>query len=314
MSSSARPLARASRFLFGTLLLAILVQPCRLPAQFSLTPAWQILPGDRSYLGTGGKQRGLAYNPSNDHLLLVDRYDSIMADIYVLDAATGTGLHKLDTSAISNAPGYFKLNMIDVADDGAIYSANLVILESQVHTNTVIHRWANDNPDTPSTIGYSGFELYAEAGRIGDTLSVRGAGTNAQIIMGTQTTNKVVVFTTTNGTVFTPKVITVSNVFGSFTHRGIAFGHGNTFWAKNAFRQFYYVGFDLESRAGHVLATTGGIFWVSGVRPDRHCRGRAKRSSRRDQCLRLSLYITAILQYRYDAGSSGRDPPGFRHD
>ena len=235
---------------------------------------WQLSPGDRPYLTTNDAQRGLTYNPVNDHLLVVNRLGNSAADIHVLDANTGVDLHQLDTTAVSSAPGFFKLNMIGAADDGVIYSANVTIEASTVHTNTVIHRWANDSPNTPSTMAYGGFDdLYSQAGRLGDTLDVRGAGADTQILMGSQQRSVVVVFTTSDGLTFTPTVMPVTGVPVNFSHRGIAFGPGNTVWAKNAFGHFFLIEFDLESQSTrrlqtHFVSANSPEFFLTGISVD----------------------------------------------
>ncbi len=82
-----------------------------------------IAPGDRSYLTTDDKQRGLAYNPTTGHLLLVNRSGGLSVNI--LDGSTGDDLVALDLGTGVIAGGTFDGDMIGVGTDGAIYMANL---------------------------------------------------------------------------------------------------------------------------------------------------------------------------------------------
>ena len=85
-----------------------------------------ILPGDYYWLtattGTGqgeNLQRGMAYNPYNNHLYIPHRTSSpVLEGIHILSADTGSEVFPgLDISAITNG-GTFVLLKIGVAEDG----------------------------------------------------------------------------------------------------------------------------------------------------------------------------------------------------
>ena len=82
--------------------------------------------------------------------------------------------------------------------------------------------------------------------RWGDTMAARGSGVNTQILLGSRGTN-VALLTTPNGTDFTATLIPVAGVPSSFAGYGIAFGAGNTFWAKNYLGDLFEISFDPDA-------------------------------------------------------------------
>src|SRR6185369_12480340 len=92
-----------------------------------MTNIWNLAPGDRTYLGTGSTERGLAYNPATTNVLLVSRQPS--ERVIVLDAQTGAEKASLDVTGIpTSTPGVsLGLNMIGAGDDGAVYAAGLTV-------------------------------------------------------------------------------------------------------------------------------------------------------------------------------------------
>src|SRR6185503_19994369 len=110
--------------------------------------------------------------------------------------------------------------------------------------------------DAP-VVAYSGYisnNIGTSGERIGQTMDVRGSGTNTQIILGTSSVNgtgtNVFLFTTAVGTNFTPCRVSFTNVItASHFNDGIAFGPGNTFFAKQVNRPFLYVAYDATALA-----------------------------------------------------------------
>ena len=224
-----------------------------------LSLLWSLSPGDRPYITSDNTQRGLAYNPASGNVALVSRVMSDR-DIYVLDGDTGADLHRLRNTDASGANlitgGTYALNMIGAADDGALYACNLTT--SGTSAGLKIYRWANDSPDTVPTVAYQDPDGGAPVGigRLGDTIDVRGAGTSTQILLSARDQNQVAIFTTQNGTVFTPTVVTVDANPGDFG-LGIAFGEGDTFWGKSSGgeppRPLRHVSFDLAAGSGTTI-------------------------------------------------------------
>ena len=213
-----------------------------------LLPLWTLAPGDRPYLTTGNAERGLSYNPANGNLLLVGRSGS--PTVYVLDAATGADLHALDNGSGVVSGGIYDMNLIGVADDGAVYVGNLTLDGSS--DDLKIYRWANDNPGTPPTVAYAG-NVDGSGNRWGDTLDVRGAGMATQILLGSRSGTTAVVLTTANGATFTVNPIAVSGGETGMFGLGIAFGAGDTFWGKATGLPLRQIAFNLGAGTGSVV-------------------------------------------------------------
>lgn len=149
-----------------------------------------ISPGLYNYLGNaldnttvnaGNLERGLAYNPVTGHLILVSRNNGSVPGIRILDGTTGVDLGQLDQGTGIVTGGNFATNMIGIADDGAIYVANLSTnLTSSPYK---VYRWANESA-TP-TVAFSGNPGSLLSGaRIGDTFDVIGSGANTRLVAG----------------------------------------------------------------------------------------------------------------------------------
>lgn len=139
-----------------------------------------IAPGERTYLpGTpDNNQRGLAYNPVTNHLLVVNRTGGLSVNI--LDATTGADVGTLNVTGVGGAgTGLFAGNMIGVADDGAIYMGNLTTAAG-TNGNFRVYRWA-DEASAP-TVAFDAAPL--PGARIGDSLDVFGSGANTLIAAG----------------------------------------------------------------------------------------------------------------------------------
>src|SRR5439155_97091 len=160
------------------------------------TQIWHLSPGDRPYLTSDNNQRGLAYNPATTNLVMVSR--SISNAIYVLDSKTGAHLRTLNTDPTIISGGFFALNMIGVADDGAVYACNLSLSENAL----TIYRWNDECTNSVPTIAYGPTDPVA--GRWGDTMAVRGSGNNTQILLAARDGGTYALFTTAdNGATFT---------------------------------------------------------------------------------------------------------------
>jgi uncharacterized lipoprotein YddW (UPF0748 family) len=219
------------------------------PVIIGTTLLWKLNQNDRPYFSTNHTERGLAYNSTTGNLLFIGR--SPTTNIYVLNGDTGADLHTLHlTTDITS--GTFPLLMIGVADDGVVYAANLTIANS---TPFRLYRWSNDSTSSVPTIAFSGDPGLGNNQRWGDTLDVRGSGTNTQVLLGSRLGNLVSILTTTNGSNFTANPITVSGVANGMFGLGIAFGRSNTFWGKTTNNPLYQVSFDLANGTGAVLRT-----------------------------------------------------------
>lgn len=212
----------------------------------ALTLKWQLPPGSKPWLNQDNSQRGLAYNPANGHVLVISRTEG--NKVYVLDGQTGEQLHTLNVDPSVVFGGTFAINMIGVADDGAVYVCNLTTDAGSSSFN--IYRWANDDPDTTPEAVYIG---NPGGGRWGDNFDVRGAGLNTQLIAAQRNGNGVAVFTTPDGYTFYPTFMTVEGASAGNFGLSIAFGPGSTFFGKSTGQILRQVEFNLEALSATII-------------------------------------------------------------
>jgi hypothetical protein len=231
------------------------------PAEVTLVPSvrsnraaelWTVKAGSRPYITTGNTERGMAYNSVSNHVLVVSRTGSV--DIHVLDGDTGADLWTMNAPSdivTGSNPGGFRLNMVDVADDGVVYAANLTTGASDTFPFT-IYRWDDDGTNSLPVVAFTG-GLNGE--RYGDNLTVRGSGVDTQIIAASRFGTAVTIFTTADGINFFPTTIDYLDAAPGNFGLGVAFGEGNTFWGKalGEATTLRHVDFDLGSGTGTIL-------------------------------------------------------------
>ena len=223
-------------------------------AENILTQIWQILPASSTnatwakWLTSGSTERGLAYNPKSGHVLIASRAAGAGTDgpgglgVGILDGINGAYLGKLNMGDISTAPnGTFKLNMVDVADDGVIYGANLTT------SGTVpfrIYRW-QDESAAPQLVYEQNPADVTGATRCGDSFVVRGSGAGTEILAsGNSAVTNVPIFTTVDGTNFTATSLRIKDLPSNSVRLGIAWGCGNDFYGATTATPLQYVGFN----------------------------------------------------------------------
>jgi hypothetical protein len=219
-----------------------------------LVKLWSKAVGDFPWLANDNNHRGLAYNPVSSNVVVISRSLGT-TNVYVLDGQTGAFKHQLRATDANDVNlvfgGYFPLNMIDVADDGAVYACDL----SLGGTDLIIYRWADDKPDTIPTLAYGPGD--PNLVRCGDAIAVRGAGRNTQILVSGRNGTKVAVLTSADGLTFTPTTIDTPGATDGNFGLSVAFGEGDTFWGKatgtNA--PLRHVAFNLASGVGTILHT-----------------------------------------------------------
>ncbi len=241
---------------FSPAVLALLL-PLAVQAQFSLTNVWSIsTDAGRAYVTSGQTERGIACNPATRHVLLVSRATSLRLAIAILDGETGAEAGFLNTNGISG--GTYPLNMIGVADDGAIYAGNLSG-GATAYPTYKLYRWA-DETAAPVAV-YVGDPGGGALRRWGDNLDVRGAGTNTQVLIGSDGTLAAILTPIDDSlTNFTATTLSISGIAATGDlQKGISFGLGNTFLARNhGVNNLRQISFDLAS-ASAMLVTTHSI-------------------------------------------------------
>jgi hypothetical protein len=226
-----------------------------------VTQAWRVAGGVRPYLdGSSYSTRGLAYDAITKTVLIADHFN-----LYLVAATNGADLGTVVPAGlpVSGINGW-TIDQIAVADDGVLYSCNLatggagfaiVSYSTPISTSFVPANYAFG--------GSSGADPAGTGDRFGDTMDARGAGTGTELICASQNGTVVVVFDTTDGTTFNAHVITVADAPAGFAGEGVAFGSGNTFWAKSPGYNLRQVSYDKGTGVGTMVQS-----FVAGTQID----------------------------------------------
>jgi len=227
---------------------------------YSLESYWTLPPVDAStFPDTGNLTRGGGFNPLTGNFLVATRAGG--TGVRVLSGTTGAQVGTLNMTGVSG--GTFALNMIGVAEDGAIYGANLTTASATSPLR--VYRWANESAEP--TLIYSGDP---GAGRFGDSFAVRGAGSSTEIILGQGSGgSQLFHLRTSDGSSFIPTTITVPGIATGDLRLGLDFGEGNTIYAKQG-GALRYVSYDLTTstatlNSSFTLGTGGGTAGALGV-------------------------------------------------
>ena len=246
MKKPAQLIATFISFVFLTLAVQAQVLVMQPVTTFGTHGDGSVRPGDVLCLTAAGQlQRGMAYNPITGNLLVVDRATNggFNYIVYIIDGNTGAQLGTLANATITDGGNAaFKLNLIGVADDGAIYAANLANSTTAPTVETRLYRWASESDPSPVCVSPNGLgptddpsggATAASQKRWGDTMTVRGSGLNTQILLANRGT-LAALYTPDDGSYahFTPKTLTTDVATGKLGY-GLTFGAGDTFWGTS---------------------------------------------------------------------------------
>jgi hypothetical protein len=266
-----------------------------------VTNLWSLAADNSApYLDTGYNTRGLAFDPLTMSVLLAEHSG---AQIYALNATNGQ-FKFLTTTPLTGLPAgsLFPVGQVGVADDGVVYVCNVSSYQPGQQTggvdfsvtrfDAVVSATNADGSLNPTNTFEAAFTgdpgAYApnsdpsSMDRWGDSMAVRGGGTNTQILLGTYETiganqygtgpgTNVAILTTSDGINFTPITIAVTNAPDGFSYLGVAWGLGNTFWAKSPGYNLRQVEYDLTTGIGTVIqsfsstASAGSLSAVCGI-------------------------------------------------
>jgi hypothetical protein len=167
---------------------------------YSMTNLWKVDAGGTfSWFTTGDGTRGLTYNPATDTVLVVTRTGGNA--VYRLDPATGSAKTPASLDVTGVATGTFPVNLINPLSDGKLILTNMASATSTFKIYTYTSESA-----TPTN-------SYNEANvtvRYGDSASVKGSGSNIQVLVSGSGTPTVAVFSSTDsGASFTKQDITL---------------------------------------------------------------------------------------------------------
>jgi len=169
-----------------------------------------------TWFSTGSLERGLAYSPNNNRLLVASRNGGNL--IYVIDAATGENVMVAKTLKTLNVTdvtgGTLNMNDIEADDESALFLCNL---STNVATSAFkIYMWANEDAAPVNIINYTNTELTNH--RFGDKFTVTGkVSDNTARIHAISGSGAVIEWTTQDqGANWTPQVLfTVAVSVGS---------------------------------------------------------------------------------------------------
>lgn len=161
-------------------------------------------------------ERGLAYSPNNDRVIVASRNGGNM--LYVIDAATGENVmdgenkKMLDVTDVSG--GTYHMNDVEADDESAIFLCNLSLDPSS--SPFKIYMWADENAAPVNIISYINADLAGH--RFGDKFTVTGkVSDNSAKIHAVSSKGAVVEWTTNDqGDTWTPSVLfTVTESVGT---------------------------------------------------------------------------------------------------
>ena len=217
------------------------------------TTVYGVQPGDAAVSTNGFNMRGLAYDPMSSNLVFVDTHEGSggsatmvpNAAIYILDHDSGQIIGALNTNGITG--GSYTHVVSGVADDGVVYVCNQTTASAT--TGFKIYRWATADTNNPSftnapSVAFS--NTITPSDRLGETMAVRGAGTNTQILINPSTSlagTNIYLFTTVDGTNFTSHRLTFPGITNAIFNDGVAFGPGNTFFTKQVGQPLSFLAF-----------------------------------------------------------------------
>jgi hypothetical protein len=234
-----------------------------------------IRPNTVDFLNSSNQlQRGMAWNPVTGHVLVACRTNPASPSverILVLDGTTGdlTGVTNLDLGslALGGNPSFF-VNLIAVADDGAIYVCNLS--NTQIPAQFHLYRWSSET-DFQSIVYYSDFDTtFSDAvnRRWGDTLTVRGSGVNTEVLVCSRGTNICILRPTDPSmSTFYPTMLRTDVPAGALGY-GVTFGPGNTFWGTagaSANGPLYYMSYDVNAGTATALQSWNATNFPAAV-------------------------------------------------
>ncbi len=235
----------------------VLVQTIKAVTNSAVSSLWTIAAGASGYnylTASSDGTRGIAYDTNTTRVVVAST-----SGLYVLNGNNGTNIETLNTTGVSFGGLLGGADQVGIADDGAVYVGNVV----NSGGNFNLYRWSAPSNSVTATQAFNADPGNGQAGseRWGDTLAIRGAGATTQILLGSRGSGSAgggtnVAFLTPNdgvGLTYSSVVIAVSNVPAGFAAGGVAFGAGNTFWAKAAGGDLYEIAFDTNLLTGAVV-------------------------------------------------------------
>ena len=218
---------------------------------FTIVSNWFVTNNVAStHIATGDVNRGLAYSAVSNQVFICNKGVTGSGSTPAIDVFNATNGSYIGSASMTGvSAGTFLLDQVVVADDGILYGLNL---QQTASSGMKLYQWTNWN-SAPS-VAYSGDPTGGIVSRRlgGDNLAVQGSGVNTVILApattasGIQATTNVVLFSTTDGATFTPKLLQIGNMpaptsGGNGPAIAVAFYTNNTFLFKQNGSTLYLV-------------------------------------------------------------------------
>ena len=242
-----------------------------------LAPLWSVAPLSRPYMSVDGSttpnQRCIAYNALSNQVLVVSRTNITVnyptnAAIYVLDANTGNDLYQMNADPNTIQGGYdingggtnlITLNALDVADDGAVYGANVGTGSTSANWLRV-YRWDNSGPAAAPGQVWQTDPTGLNTLRWGDAMAVRGAGNNTQVLLDDSTGTWGAILTNNPTAGYWQAAYFTNAAGGQTAGRTLLFyGSGNTFWEKHGGNGLTLLSYDLAGHTSNILTNFANL-------------------------------------------------------
>jgi hypothetical protein len=212
---------------------------------------WRVAAGQAGYAylnPSDNNSRGIAYDTNSQRVVVASVSGG--PGLYLLDGNTGTNLGTLNlTGALLTGFSGVALDQVGIADDGAVFAGNLASGGSAFN----LTYWPAPTTNAAAYQAYSGDPGGTGSDRWGDSLAVRGAGSTTEILLGSRTGTNVALLTTGDGSNFVANLLAITNAPAGFAANGIAFGAGNTLWAKANLGNLWAVAYDPMTLSGGVV-------------------------------------------------------------
>ncbi len=241
---------------------------------YQLSPAWSAAPGSQPYVTDSGNanspnERTLAYNSLSNQVLVVRALpNSTDYGIQVVDATTGVKLYDMNTNGVqtvvSELSGSSALYLcaIAVADDGAVYACNgSPNASGGTNAETAkmfrVYRWANSGPSTLPVNIFTGDPANQTANvRWGDVMSVRGSGTNTELVLDSKTGSFAALLKPTDASMATFTNYSWASLAGDGSiGRSLQFETNNTVWQKHKGTALKKSSYSTNSQTSALLAS-----------------------------------------------------------
>lgn len=189
------------------------------------TRLWTVSPGARPYFSAGLSRVGVAWNPASGNLIFLSTPTNALS---VIHPANGDLIRSLGIPAELSGAGSVSFGSVAVSEDGNIYACSWT--GDATVTPLRVYRWDSDKAGVLPQLVFNGDPGIGQPDRWGDTLAVRGAGTNAQLLLSSRTGTHLALLSASPGGLAVRR-IAFDIAPGSIGH-GLAFKGTNSFLAK----------------------------------------------------------------------------------